>query len=131
MSAQITPLRITAEDIPSKKVGEAIGPLLEDLNVTIQDIVTAFARLPDEELVTISLVTGAAVADSFPIRFRTAVPQPRGVVLANIVPKDPAHSLLLPFVVNGFGITDEGLVSVKWITGLLPSNGYQFTFAVR
>lgn len=133
MSAQIVPLRITGEDLPDldSKTRNGMQPLLDAVNTFAQQTVAAAAGQSAEQYVDVTLVTQAAVADSFPLRFRHGLESPRAVLLANIVPKDPDHDLTDPFVMQGFQLTDNNLVSVPWVTGLLPSSTYTLTFLVR
>lgn len=128
----ITPFRITPEDLADLKAEtrEGLMPLLDALNVTLQELVAAAAATPTEEVVSVYLQTDTAVSTSFPLVFKTSVPRPTWVGMV-CVPKDQNHSLTTPFVMQGFQLTDAGLVSVPWITGLLAFNGYNLTFFVR
>ena len=132
-----TPFRMTSEDLEGVdgKVKAAVGPILESLNLTLGDVSSILTGNVgsdnlDEEIKTIKLSIDT-VAGSFPLKFKTKVVQPRVVVMANCVPSDPAHSLTTPFVMQGYGLTDFGLVSIPAITGLLASNSYTLTFWVR
>lgn len=129
---QITPFKISAEDLRGldSKTRAALQPLLDALNVSFQQTVAAISAAPDDELVTVTLVTQDTVAASFPLRFKTSISQPRFVALA-VQPRSPNHVLTTPFVMQGFTITDAGLISVPSITGLLPLNTYDLTFLVR
>lgn len=130
--SQIAPLRITPEDLEGldNKTREGLQPLLDALNIFAQETVAAAAAQTGEQLVPVTLVTQATVADSFPLVFRHAVARPTWVgMVCN--PKDPDHTLAAPFVMQGFQLTDNGLVSVPWITGLLPSSTYFLTFLIR
>lgn len=133
MSQQIVPVRITPEDLSEldAKTRNGLQPLLDALNVFAQQTVAAAAAQSGEQVVPVTLVTQADVDDSFPLVFRHGVAKPSAVLLANIVPKDPDHDLADAFVLNGWTLTDNNLVSVSWITGLLPSSTYRLTFLVR
>lgn len=128
----VAPFRLTPEDLEGldRKVQAGLQPLLEALNVTLGQAVQAFSLIGGDELVSVNLVTEGSVADSFPLQFRTAVAQPRFVAMV-CNPKDPDHSQATPRVMQGFQLTDTGLVSIPFITGLLPSNTYSLTFLVR
>lgn len=129
----ITPFKCTAEDLDGldKKTRDGMAPLLDDLNVFANQVVAAQQATPSDDVVQLTLNVGAAIADSFPLVFRTSVTQPRVVVLGNIVPRDTTHSLVTPFVMQGFSITDQGLISIPLITGLRHDNEYALTFWVR
>lgn len=132
MTPQIAPLRITPEDLADldKKTREGLQPLLDALNVFTKQTVAAMVTVPQMQLVDLTVTTGAVVADSFPILFRSVIARPRGVFLANIRPRDVDHVLTTPFVVQGFGVTDAGLISVPAITGLLIEQTYDLVFLV-
>ena len=134
MSSRISPLKITPEDLEEldSKTRNGLGPLLDGLNVFAQQAVQAINSHANEQYVSVSLQTDAAVSDSFPLVFRHGLSaRPQLVMLANIMPKDPDHVLTSPFVMQGWSLTDGGLVSVPWITGLLASNAYTLTFIVK
>lgn len=134
MNATISPFKLTPDDMAEldRKTAAGLQPLLDALNVTMQQLVQAVNALPGEQFVTVALQTDTTLADSFPITFKHGLStRPRGVWLANCQPKDTAHSLTTPFVAQGFSLTDGGLVSVPWVTGLLASNAYTLTFYVR
>lgn len=128
----VTPFRVTSEDLAGldRKTQEGIQPLLDALNVTLRQVVQALQVQPQEQLVPISLRTGASVASSFPLVFKHTVTQPKFVSMV-CNPSDPNHVMTAPFVMQGFGLTDGGLVSVPFITGLLANNSYQLAFLVR
>lgn len=130
---QVAPFRITTDDLPDLKaeVRDGLAPLLDGLNITLQQLVQASQGVPTEQFVSVTLVTDATLADSFPLTFKHSLERPQGVLMANIAPKDVNHVLTVPFVMQGFQLTDGGLVSVPWITGLLPLNSYNLTFLVR
>lgn len=128
----VSPYRVTDEDLPDldAKTREGIAPLLDSLNTVVPQLVDATHALPTEQLIEMTLVTEAAVADSFPLVFKHSVPKPRWVgMVCN--PKDQSHSLATPFVMQGFQLTDAGLVSIPNITGLLPDNTYSLTFLIK
>lgn len=129
----VSPFRLTGEDLPDldKKTRDGLQPLFDALNVTMGQLVPSYNATPTEDVRDVSLSIGAAVADSFPLKFTTAIAQPRVVVLANVRPKATGHLLTTPFVMQGFGLTGNGLVTVPWVTGLLPLNSYTLTFLVR
>ncbi len=129
----VSPYRVTAEDLEGldKKTLEGITPLLDALNTTIQQLVSAVQGPTGQAFVDVSLLVETSVADSFPLTFRHGLPNtPRGVFLANITPGDGDHVLTTPFVIQGWGLTDAGLVTIQAITGLLASNSYKLTFLV-
>lgn len=132
MSTNIAPFRVTPEDLPDldKKTAQGLTPLLAALNVTMQQLVAAFAR-SSEQYVPVSLQVGAVVADSFPLVFRHALPRVSSVELINVQPIDVNHVLTAPWVMQGWTLTDGGLVSVPYVTGLLASNSYNLTFLVK
>jgi hypothetical protein len=129
----VSPYNCTQEDLEGLdgKTLEGLQPLLDSLNITIPQLVSAAQLAPQEQWVDVTLVTDTAVADSFPLVFKHALTRPQGVFLANITPKDPDHIKTAPFVMQGFSLTDGGLVSVPWITGILASNSYALRFLVR
>ncbi len=129
----VAPYRVTPEDLSEldAKTLEGISPLVDALNITVPQLVQAADAAPVEQWVDITLATGATVADSFPLVFKCLLAKPRGLFLANIRPKDPDHIKTTPFVVQGFALTDAGLMSVPWITGLLADNTYFLTLLVR
>ena len=134
MSSRISPLKITPEDMEEldSKTRNGLGPLLDAINVFAQQTVQAVNSHADERLVSVSLQVDAVVAGSFPIVFKHGLSvRPSVVLLANITPKDPDHVLTTPFVLNGWSLTDAGLLSVSWVTGLLPGNSYSMSFLVR
>lgn len=127
----VSPYRLTAEDLPDldSKTRRGVGPLLDALNVTLPQLVAAVAE--SSPYVDVTLAVGATVADSFPLLFRHSLQtRPRFVALANVRPRDPDHALTTPFVSQGFGLTDNGLVSVQWVTGVIANNTYDLTFRV-
>lgn len=127
----IPPYRVTPEDLPEldKKTREGLRPLLDALNITVQQLVAAdSAKFFD--LQTSTLVVGAAVADSFPYRFKHALGRRPIFIGMTLRPRDEDHVLTDPWVMQGWSLTEEGLVSVPWITGLLPSNSYDLTFLI-
>jgi hypothetical protein len=129
----VSPYRVTPEDLATLKpdVLEGLAPLLDALNVTLPQLVQASQAI-GTVYVPASLTVGLVVADSFPFIFKNPLDfQPREVRLANITPKDGDHVLTAPFVMQGWGLTDQNLVSVPWITGLLASNSYSLSFAVE
>jgi hypothetical protein len=129
----VSPYRITPDDLPGLKsdVRNGLFPLLDALNITIPQLVQGMGSV-GEDYVPVVLTTGAAVADSFPLVFRHPLGvRPRGVFLANILPRDPDHLLTTPFVMQGFGLTANNLISVPWITGVLASNTYDLTFLIK
>ena len=126
----IAPFKVTSEDLSGldKKTLEGIQPLLDALNVFTNQVVSSQNAQSGDDVVQVTFNTDT---DSFPIVFKTTVPQPRVVVLGNIRPKDQDHTLADPFVMQGFAITDAGLVSIPFITGILAANEYALTFWVR
>ncbi len=127
----VSPYRITPEELEGldKKTLEGLAPLLDALNTTIQQLVSAAQGGNGTAWADVNVLTGADVADSFPLTFRTTLEgKPRGVFLANITPRDADHVLTTPFVMQGWGLTDNGMVSIPAITGLLASNSYALTF---
>lgn len=134
MSAvQITPFRVTADDLPDldAKVRAGIENLLDALNITLPQLVQAAQLAPEDNVVELNFVTGATVAGSFPLTFKHGLSAAPRFVSMVCVPKDPNHSLATPFVMQGFSITDAGLVSVPFITGLLVDQSYRLSFYVR
>lgn len=130
----ISPFHATPDDLGDldKKTAQGLQPLLDQLNVVMRQLGQAVNAVPDEAYVPVSIDVGTSVPDSFPITFKHGLSStPRAVLLANVQPKDVNHSLLDPFVMQGWSLTDAGLVSVPWITNLSPLNGYTFTFWVR
>jgi hypothetical protein len=130
MSIQVAPFRTTDEDLAEldSKTREGLQPLLGALNITLQETVAAFANMPSISVMPVTLVTDTTAADSFPLVFKHNLgTTPRWVgMVCN--PKDPAHVLTTAFVMQGFQLTDAGLVSVPWITGILPSSTYNLAF---
>jgi hypothetical protein len=130
--ANVAPFRVTQEDLAGldRKTQAALQPLLEALNVTLGQIVSELEAQSSDQLVSFNLTTGAVVADSFPLVFKTTVAKP---VFVDMVcnPKDGDHAHTDARVMQGFQLTDAGLVSIPFITGLLPDNSYQLTFRVR
>ncbi len=130
-----TPFRVTPEDLGDAKIGQAIGPLMDSLNLTLNDVCSILTggisadNLADQVL-TVPLVVDV-LADAFPLTFSTPVKKPRVMLMTNCVPKDPAHSLATPFVAQAIGLNDKGQVSVPAITGVLASNSYTLTFWIR
>lgn len=128
----ITPFRVTSEDLAGldRKTQAGLQPLLEALNVTLSQAVAALAAQPVEQLVSVTLRTGTTVAASFPLVFKTAVVKPSWVdMVCN--PKSPDHAHTNARVMQGFQLTDAGLVSIPFITGLLSDSTYQLTFLVK
>ncbi len=130
MSAQVSPFRITDEDLSEldSKTRSGLQPLLDALNITLQQLVAAAAQAPSVSVMPVTLVTDAVVADSFPLVFKHNLgTTPRWVgMVCN--PKDPAHVLTTGFTMQGFQLTDAGLVSIPNITGILPSSTYNLSF---
>ncbi len=129
-----TPFRVTPEDFGDAKLGESLQALIGPLNLTLNDVVSILQgnvgsdNLADE--VVSQTLAVDVLADAFPFKFSTKVKKPRFVgMVCN--PKDPAHSLTTPFVMQGFSLTDSGQVSIPLITGVLASNTYSLTFLVR
>ena len=131
------PFRMTAEDLEGadKKTVAALEPVLAGINDTLSDVVQILTKgitadnLADE-VKTVKVVVDE-LATFFPFKFRTSVTQPRVVVLANVQPEDAAHSLATPFVMQGYTLTDSGLISIPAICGVLAGNSYTFTFWIR
>lgn len=129
-----TPFRMTDDDMTGgdSKVKAAIAPLQDALNVTLNDVVSIMTggigndNLADE-IKTLQLDTNV---DEFPFKFVTKVVKPRFVSVV-IQPKDPDHPNTTPRVMQGFTVTDSGLVSIPHITGLLAANKYTLTFLIR
>lgn len=129
----VSPYRLTPEDLAGldSKTRSNLSPLLDALNTTLPQLVAA-SQAVSEQYVDVPLVVGATVAASFPLLFRAAaIARPLAVLLANLRPRDVNHVLTAPFVVQGWSLTDNGLVSVPWITGLLVNNTYDVTFLVK
>lgn len=129
----ISPYRVTPEDLADldKAIRAGLQPLLDALNITLPQLVQA-AQTVTEQYVPVTLAVGGAVADSFPLVFRhTLSRRPRAVLLANCIPRDTTHSHTTPRVIQGWSLTDLGLISIPWITGLLIDQTYDFTFLVR
>jgi hypothetical protein len=129
---------MTSEDLEGidSKVRAGLSGVLEGLNVTLGDVVSILTKGAggdnlNEELKAVKLVVDDTLASAFPLQFKTTVKAPRMVLLVNCQPEDPNHSLATPFVVQGYGFTDAGLVSIPAITGILASNTYALTFWVR
>lgn len=128
----VPPYRLTPEDVPDldKKTSAALEPLFAALNTTLPPLVQAVAAA-SSQFVSVNLAVGAVVADSFPILFRHGLPRVVSVRLDNVQPNDPNHVLTAPWVMQGWGLTDDGLVLVPYVTGLLASNSYLLSFEVR
>lgn len=127
----VSPYHVTAEDLDlDKKTLEGITPLVEALNVTVPQLV-AVAQTVGEVSVEHTVAIGAAVADSFPLVFKNPLPQRPTWVGLTVRPKNVNHVLTAPWVMQGWNLTDQGLISIPWITGLLVDQTYQLTFAVR
>lgn len=124
--------RVTPDDLPDldRATQDGLQPLLDALNVTLPQLVR-YTEAAGEQYINLKLVVEATVAASFPLVFKQALPTVRSVFLANIRPADVNHDLTTPFVLQGWSLTDQGLVSVPWITGLLASNSYDLTFLVK
>lgn len=133
MPPAITPFKLTADDLAGldNKTREGIQPILDALNTFANQVVAAQQAVAGDDVVQLTLNTGPVVEDSFPFVFRSTVTRPRVVTLGNIVPKDTTHTLVDPFVIQGFALTDAGLISIPAITNLLPDNEYALTFLVR
>lgn len=130
----VSPFKLTPDDLDGidRKTRDGLGPLLDALNVTMQQLVQAVNSAQSSRFVPVVLVTDAVVDDSFPIVFKHGLAsRPSDVSLANILPKDPDHVLTTPFVMQGWGLTDASLVSVPAVTGLLPLNSYTLVFRVQ
>lgn len=133
MTTQVTPFRVTVEDLDGLdgKTREGLMPLIDALNVFGQQVVQAVAFSPQESFADVVLAVGPVVEDSFPLVFRNPLEStPRWVGLS-VKPRDVNHDLTNPFVMQGFGVTAQGLISVPWITNLLASNTYDLTFLVK
>lgn len=131
--AIVSPYRLTQEDLPDLKsdLRNGLSPLLDALNITLPQLVQAVQAV-GEQYVPVTLVVGALIAEKFPLLFRHQLEaRPRGVFLANIAPRNSDHIKTAPFVLQGWTLTDNGLVSVPWITNLLASNTYDLTFLVK
>lgn len=129
-----TPFRITPEDMSDAKVGQAIAPLMDSLNLTLNDVVSILTGGVGADNLTDDVVVQKLAVDTLAsplLKFSTKVVKPTCVVLANIVPADPAHSFTVPFVLQGWSLTDAGQVQIGTITGVLASNTYTLTFWVR
>jgi hypothetical protein len=129
-----TPFRVTPEDIDDSKIGQAISPLMDSLNLTLNDICNILTGRVGADNLTdeVKVVKVAVDVLASPlVTFATKVVKPTCVVLANIVPADAAHSLATPFVLQGWSLTDSGQIQIGTVTGVLASNSYQFTFWVR
>lgn len=132
MTTQVSPFRVAVEDLDGlePKVRNALLPLIENLNVTLGQVVQAIASIPAQGVVAFTLELGPTVADSFPLRFKNPIARRPTYVAMTLRPKNPDHSMTTAFVCQGFNLTDEGLISVPWITGLVASNVYELTFTV-
>jgi hypothetical protein len=132
MTPAISPFKVTADDLEGldKKTRDGIQPLLDALNASFNQVVAAQQAVANDEIVQQTLTIDAVVADAFPFVFKTTVSQPRFVSMV-CNPRDPDHVLTTPFVMQGFSITDQGLISIPAITGLLPANEYALAFWVR
>lgn len=130
----ITPYRVVSEDLDLKNdVKEGLADLLDSLNVTVPQLVQAASATPEENYVNVTLQTDATVEDSFPLTFKHGLTsRPRLVLLANIdTDESTAFGRIDPWVLNGWTLTDNGLVSVTWITNLVAPAKYDLTFYVR
>lgn len=127
----VGPLRVTPEDLPDldKKTRNGLAPLLEAINVFAQQVVAATGATPDA-VVPVTLVTGGAVADSFPLLFRSPIKRPTYVGMT-CTPRNPDHVLTTPFVAQGFSLTNNGFISIPSITGLFIDQTYDLAFLVR
>ncbi len=128
-----SPYRITDEDLAGAdgKTRTALAPVLDALNVTINDVVSILTggvggdNLADEvKSLEFSYDSG------FPLIFKTTVKRPRFVSMA-CTPKDGAHSLAIPFVMQGFAVTEQGNISIPFITGTIAGQAYALTFWIR
>lgn len=128
-----TPFRVTDEDLAALggDVREGMQPLLGSLNITLNDVVQILTgRVGTDNLAVDLRPMEVEVADdTFPLRFTTSVAKPR-FILMNCNPKDPAHSLTTPFVMQGFGVTEAGLISIPNITGLVVGETYSLSFLI-
>lgn len=128
------PFRVTPEDLGDQKIAQAIGPLMDALNLSLNDIVNILTgnvgpdNLNDEVK---TLKVSVDVLASPLVKFSTKVVKPTCVVLAHVVPAAVGHSLATPFVLQDWTLTDAGQVSIGTITGVLAANDYTLTFWVR
>lgn len=132
MSFNVAPFHLTPEDLAGldRKTMAALQPLIEALNVTLGQTVAALAAVSDAAPVPLTLRTGSIVADSFPLQFRTPVAKPVWIgMVCN--PRNINESHASARVMQGFGLTDAGLVSIPFITGLVANSTYDFVFLVR
>lgn len=130
MNNNISPYRVTADDLTGDKQTIAtMQPVLDALNDSLSSVinVTNAQLMPD--LRNVQLVTGAVVADSFPYKFATQISKVSWAQMTNCTPKDPAHSLVTPFVMQAW-LAGPGLIQVGFITGLLPNQQYSLQFVV-
>lgn len=131
-----TPFRfvIDSEGLDSK-VRVGIQPLADSLNVSVGNIVDILTgnvgsdNLGDE-IRQVQVATLASVSDSFPLVFKTKVLRPQFVAMT-VTGYPAAQDLTLPIAMQGFGVTDQGLISIPWITNLMVSSKYSFAFWVR
>jgi len=132
MSFNVAPFRVTPEDLAGldRKTMAALQPLLEALNITLGQTVAALAAVSNAAVVSVTLRTGAAVADSFPLEFRTPVARPVWVGMA-CTPRNINESNATARVQQGFRLTDAGLVSIPFVTGLAVNSTYDLVFLVR
>ncbi len=133
MAAQTSSYYLTADDLPEadKKTLAAIQPLLDALNRTLGTLIPQANSVPAIDFITMSVNIDTALASRFPLLFKSqTVPRPQSVTIARIVPADSAHVLTTPFVVQQWGMTGAGFISVGNISGLLVNNSYQITFMV-
>lgn len=128
----VSPYRLTPEDLPDldSKTRNGLAPLTDALNVTLPQLVAA-AGAVTTAYADVTLVTGAVVADSFPLRFRNPLSYTPRWVAMSLRPKDPDHVLTTPFAMQGWSLTDNNLISVPFITGLTVDQTFFLTFEVR
>ncbi len=132
MSNSVPTYRISNEDLPDldKKNKEALQPLIDNLNNTLGQVVPAVNAIVAIDKRDITFTTKTSLADTFPIVFNTVITAPFAVFIGGKVVCPVGTDTSAGISVNGWVQLQNGNISVKVISGLVPNTKYTLTFVV-
>jgi hypothetical protein len=129
MTAQITPFKVTPDDLPDldKKTRDGLAPLLDALNVSIQQLVNAQGLRASEQVVKSNFNSdsgGSAYVDIKP-----TLPQPVTSVSLGWFQRDDRQPMTSVYSFSTTAL-DSGLVRLYFV-GLDVSSKYNFTVTLK
>lgn len=129
------PLKLAAEDLDPKPP-EWLPKLLSALNGFVGEVIASFTAASREQRSrSVDVQTGETVATDvqpFPIEFRNELDtRPRSVWVGQVMPLTGDPTMTSAITIPKWSITDKGLISIPFITGLPASTKLRIVFEYR